>query len=97
MELGELSSDDLHYILTHVSLPPKLPQSSDKSSPFERSLCNVIYHCAIAYEKLLPQNKKPRWEQVVRLLGNIAKLHAFDVFFPDAIQCSMSRMETGGK
>jgi len=97
MDFGNLSPKALHFIVTHVSLPPKLPQQSDKSSSDEHSLCKLIHHCAVTYEKLLPQIKQAKWGQIVRLLENIMKLHVSNVFSPDEIQRSMAYMQTGGR
>lgn len=96
MDLGPLLREQLDYIVTHVSLPPKLPQHSDRSPLNEYSLCSVTYHCAVAYKELLPQGRLARWEQIVRLLENVMKLHASDNLSPDEIQHFMAGLMTGG-
>lgn len=91
-----MNIDNLNYIVTHVSLPPKLPQESDWSSSNEYSLCQATHRCAVAYMDLLPQSKRAKWKHIIRLLQNLTNLHAFDNLSSDEIQRCMAGMITGG-
>ncbi|KAI3609463.1 hypothetical protein WG66_001304, partial [Moniliophthora roreri] len=64
-------SNLLSYIINHVFLPPKLPQSCDESAENYAGLCRVILRCAQEYREKVPEEERPRWDPVVKMLDNL--------------------------
>ena len=66
--------DDLHYALSHVFLPPKLPQCSDNEelpNLGDVALCGFAYAAAIGFSKHLAASQQSGWEAVIKTLMNL--------------------------
>ncbi|ESK82057.1 hypothetical protein Moror_13419 [Moniliophthora roreri MCA 2997] len=88
-------SNLLSYIINHVFLPPKLPQSCDESAENYAGLCRVILRCAQEYREKVPEEERPRWDPVVKMLDNLCLLESEGGFSKEKVGSCIFRMNIG--
>ena len=59
---------DLHYLLNHVFLPPKLPQQNDSDQEQDIVLCQQIYSATREFTGFLSQHQRQKWSVLRRML-----------------------------
>ncbi|CZT11794.1 uncharacterized protein RCO7_11377 [Rhynchosporium graminicola] len=52
---------DLEYIITHVFLPPKLPQKDDSNPDRDLALTEILKAALDSFQAQLPARERPRW------------------------------------
>lgn len=86
----------LKYIITHVFLPPKLPQEDD--SDYEKD-STVIRECSSAlksFQAVLEQCHG-RWTHAIMMLSRMLELRSPSGYMlPEAVDTSLERMAMGG-
>lgn len=100
----ELDIDHLRYIVEHVFLPPKLPQSYDPDGEFkDESLYWFIAWSAQQFVNAMHQSKIPAsfrdvqyWNKVVKALNYVAKIHSQHRLLKEDIEMALGDMEVGG-
>ena len=92
-----IDSDDLHYIITHVFVPPKLSQESDQDCAKDYALCRETYQLAKTYQGLLPADQRTRWTPILRMLENLCSSQESDALSVEQIKRAMNEMEPGGR
>ncbi|KAF9470842.1 hypothetical protein BDN70DRAFT_642841, partial [Pholiota conissans] len=78
------SVGDLHYILNHVFLPPKLPQSNDnetRNNTGDVALCKLAYEAAASFLEHLPIQQRTQWATVIKMLKSLVDLVEVDGVF----------------
>ncbi|KIM42884.1 hypothetical protein M413DRAFT_10304 [Hebeloma cylindrosporum] len=68
-----VSIEDLLYVLTHVFLPPKLPQEDDYDAGHEFALCRFAYNASLDFAPLLPAVQERNWSSVSRMIKMLLK------------------------
>ncbi|KAF9474197.1 hypothetical protein BDN70DRAFT_334295 [Pholiota conissans] len=71
------SIEDLHYILNHVFLPPKLPQSNDNemlNKTGDLALCKLAYKAAASFPEHLPIQQRAQWATVIKMLKSLVDM-----------------------
>jgi hypothetical protein len=88
-------ADELHYVVDHVFLPPKLPQEDDSSDSNDAALCDLVCQVAKAYCNDLPASKQGRWAPILKMLDNIHTFHKSSLS-DNQIVSAMQDMQPGG-
>lgn len=91
---------DLTYIVNHVFLPPKLPQSCDSSKFKAAGLIGVCYDALVSFKSLAGGDLPNRWDQLIKMVHvmnlseEIPSSKTFDFMFPGGT-CITSQLELG--
>ena len=64
---------DLQFLVSHIILPPKLPQKSDGSIAENRSLLSFVADCAYTYPD---KQKYPQWAVATKMLEDLLQLRS---------------------
>ncbi|KAK7040132.1 hypothetical protein VNI00_009938 [Paramarasmius palmivorus] len=81
--------EQLHYIVNHVFLPPKLPQECDESAENYSALCRTIFECARKYRRFIAEDEQPLWDTVVKMLEGLCTLETAEGFSQEEVQNQM--------
>ncbi|KAL0569705.1 hypothetical protein V5O48_012255 [Marasmius crinis-equi] len=84
-----MPSKDLEYLINHVFLPPKLPQSDDSSVDNAHNLCSKVLEAAVAYWQ------RGENRSVIRMLENLCSLYNTDAFTMEDLKQVMLGMGVG--
>lgn len=91
-----MQAEHLHYIVTHVFLPPKLPQKDDQKISMDWMLCDTTYQHAIKFQRHLHADEATRWAPIVRMLRCLRDSQQYNALDAHDIQRSMTDMQPGG-
>lgn len=92
------TSEELDYIITHVFLPPKLPQEYDHGPQTDLgdvALCRLAYEAAVQFPKYLAERHQTQWRVVIRMLENL--LATTIVFDKENHVCKIVNLQVGGR
>ena len=67
------STAELQFLVSHIILPPKLPQESDGSVAENRSLLAFVAECASTYPD---KQKHPQWAVATKMLEDLLWLRS---------------------
>ena len=73
VHLSTPSAADLRFLVSHIILPPKLPQKSDGSIAENRSLLSFVADCAYTYPD---KRKHPQWAVATKMLEDLLWLRS---------------------
>ncbi|KAI0920155.1 hypothetical protein AcV5_009969 [Taiwanofungus camphoratus] len=90
-----MQAEHLHYIVTHVFLPPKLPQKDDQKISMDWMLCDTTYQHAIKFQRHLHADEATRWAPIVRMLRCLRDSQQYNALDAHDIQRSMTDMQPG--
>ncbi|KAF8853528.1 hypothetical protein BDZ45DRAFT_761738, partial [Acephala macrosclerotiorum] len=68
------SSAILEYIITHIFLPPKLPQEDDSDSKQDSALIEECREALRSFQARLPDQERWRWEAPIMMLSKMLDL-----------------------
>lgn len=63
-------SSPLHYAVTHVFLPVKLPDTNDYTPENDFLLARAVCSVARAYSSLVSASEQSHWHRISKMLGN---------------------------
>jgi uncharacterized protein YfbU (UPF0304 family) len=100
----ELSASNLQYVVEHVFLPPKLPQSYDaETEQKDGSLYRFVAHSSqLFWQALLDSDHVPSgedfqcWERLVNMLNLMASIHQAHQLSREDIKSALEQMHPGG-
>ncbi|KAG8923469.1 hypothetical protein FRC02_011119 [Tulasnella sp. 418] len=81
------------FIINHVFMPPKLPQSEDDDP--EHTLCESIHKAAGEFSNYLSAKDRQLWNPVVKLLKNFCKAHRSSQLSEEVVAKLMKDMHSG--
>ncbi|OBT60140.1 hypothetical protein VE03_10212, partial [Pseudogymnoascus sp. 23342-1-I1] len=87
---------DLRYIITHVFLPPKLPQKDDSDINHDLALINEFTVALESFQALLTDQEHLRWSGLVVMLSNMLELRGPPGdLLSEKVEISLERIKTG--
>ena|ERR1700722_18989603 len=91
--MASMNPEDLQYIIEHIFLPPRLPDSHDKNSDQKQhTLARVIFRIA----KQFRANDEERWTRILQLLENVQNTYdSLALSETQVVEC-INRMQDGG-
>jgi hypothetical protein len=100
----ELEKGHLQYIIEHVFLPPKLPQSYDvETEQKDESLYKFVAEASQRFVEALkesPHGASPRdlqiWQQIDEMLRRIARTHQLHHLVKEDLESALEEMKVGG-
>jgi hypothetical protein len=88
--------EQLHYIVNHVFLPPKLPQECDESPENYSALCRTIFECASKYRRFIAEDVQPLWDKVLKMLDSLCTLER-EGFSREEVENRILRLDCDGR
>lgn len=88
-----LDNHELDYIITHVFLPPKLPQKGELDRDEGKALIDLITEAAAEWKNIIPSEERPDWEPIVRMLHH---LRDFQTLSEGQVASWITQMHPGG-
>ena len=90
------SSSKLSYIITHVFLPPKLPQEDDSDFENDSSLVDECCAALRSFQAHLEQ-EHGKWTNPILMVSRMLELRGpSGHMLPDEVDASLERMKKGG-
>lgn len=100
----ELEKGHLQYLIEHVFLPPKLPQSYDAETEHkDESLHRFVAEASQRFVEILErshgtsQRDLQQWRQVDKMLQRITVVHQLHRLTKEDIESVLQQMNVGGK
>ncbi|KAF8063995.1 hypothetical protein FPV67DRAFT_1608613 [Lyophyllum atratum] len=91
-----MSSDTLVYIVNHLFLPPRLPQSDDHAIERDLSICDVVINSAQAFEAISATSPvHPPWTPIIKMLTGLRALHMTPSLDKREVQKLMIEVQSG--
>jgi hypothetical protein len=91
------SSSNLEYIVTHVFLPPKLPQEDDSDPNQDLALIEECSAALRSFQVYLPDQEHWRWEAPIKMLSKMLKLRdPCGDMLSQRVELSLEAMEVTG-
>ncbi|XMA11506.1 hypothetical protein WAI453_004297 [Rhynchosporium graminicola] len=85
---------DLEYIITHVFLPPKLPQKDDSNPDRDLALTEILKAALDSFQAQLPARERPRWVGLASMLSKMVELRDLSGdLLSEKIQSSLEAMK----
>ena len=87
----------LNYVINHVFVPPRLPNSADGTPKLEAALLGLVRDLARVFTDRLEFDSAPRagWEIISKMLSTSAELYE-DELTEGSIRAALDSMEPGG-
>jgi hypothetical protein len=100
----ELDMSHLQYMVEHVFLPPRLPQSHDaETEQKDGTLYKFVAHSSQLFLKALVDSEHAPsrhdlqcWERLVNMLNIMASIHQEHQLSREDIKSALRRMRPGG-
>ncbi|KAG7094406.1 hypothetical protein E1B28_008006 [Marasmius oreades] len=91
-----MSHYNLSYLIHHIFLPPKLPQSNDLSAKNEHDMCAVVHDAALAFGKnFFALEGGVRWVRAVGMLKSLRLLYDSESYTNEAMEQCIKAMTPG--
>ncbi len=91
------SSSILEYIITHVFLPPKLPQEDDSDSKQDSALIEECRAALSSFQARLPDQERWRWVAPIMMLSKMLDLrNPCGHMLSQRVELSLGAMEAQG-
>jgi hypothetical protein len=91
------SSPSLEGIITHVFLPPKLPQEDDSNSEQDFSLMEECRAALSSFQAHLPDQERWQWVTPIRMLSKVIELREpSGNMLSERVELSLGGMEANG-
>jgi hypothetical protein len=91
------SALDLGYIITHVFLPPKLPQKDDSNINQDLALIKECRTALESFRALLTDQEHLRWSSLVVMLSNMLELRGpSGDLLSEKVEISLGNIKVGG-
>ncbi|KAG5729437.1 hypothetical protein E4T56_gene6157, partial [Termitomyces sp. T112] len=84
----------LDYILNHVFLPPRLPQSDDSSMENDLAICDLVIRNAQVFSTSLSSDVLC-WGPIIRMLINLESIYSVTSLDKQALKGLVSRLTNG--
>ena len=92
-----VSELDLRYVITHVFLPPKLPQKDDSGINRDLALIKEFRVALESFQALLADQEHWRWSGLVVMLSNMLELSGpSGDQLSEKVEISLGRIKAGG-
>ncbi|KAL0567315.1 hypothetical protein V5O48_014676, partial [Marasmius crinis-equi] len=88
-----MSSNNLKYLIHHLFLPPKLPQSDDSSPDNDHELCVEVHEAAVDYWQRVEGNGQSL--PVLGMLERLCSLYSSGSFTAEDLEQLMRTMRAG--
>lgn len=72
---SSLSAHELRYIIDHVFLPPKLPQSDDFDAKCQLAMVNATLHALEYCRELVEDGDAGRVDQAIAMVASLKRVH----------------------
>jgi hypothetical protein len=69
-----MSLSHLEYVIRHVFLPPKLPQSDDTDPANDASLTKAVHDALVAFLAHVPADERQVWNTCVETTSNMLEM-----------------------
>ncbi|TFK34223.1 hypothetical protein BDQ12DRAFT_727128 [Crucibulum laeve] len=86
------------YLVTHIFLPPELPQQSDHSLTHDKELATTVHEISQHYYDDVShhdQGFRARWQPMNRMLQNLCNSVKDSILDPEEIRSQIHRMSPG--
>ena len=79
------SREALNFMVNHVILPPKLPQSDDTGSGYELALIQFVRDHSVAFQINLPAEYQDCWTRITKMLNTWIEVNEHGSISPEAL------------
>jgi len=87
----------LQYIITHVFLPPKLPQEDDRNSNQDSALIEECRAASRSFRARLPGRERQRWLAPILMLSKMLELRdTSGDMLSEKVELSLEAMKATG-
>lgn len=92
-----LSSSNLEYIITHVFLPPKLPQEDDRDPKQDLALTEQCRAALRSFRACVSDRQRRRWVAPILMLSKMLELRdASGDILSEKVELSLEAMQGTG-
>ena len=95
-DMNILTSDTLEYLLNHIFLPIRLPQSDDHDIEKDLAICDQILDHALAFQEFLSPPQSTAWKSIFKMVRTLRKLQSTSVLDVEELEFSMRDLIPGG-
>ena len=90
------TTDALTYLLNHIFLPIRLPQSDDYDIEKDLAICDQILDHASAFQEFLSPPQSTAWKSIFKMVQTLRKLQSTSVLDVEELKYSMKDLIPGG-
>ena len=91
------SSSSLNYVITHVFLPPKLPQEDDRNSNQDSALIEECRAALRSFRARLSGRERQRWVDLILMLSKMLELRdASGDMLSEKVESALEAMQGTG-
>jgi len=88
---------ELEYIITHVVLPPKLPQTDDSHSDRDAALLQQCEATLSAFQALIPFQDQSNWMSCGNMVNSMLKMRdRCGELIEEEVKLALKIMKVGG-
>ena len=92
-----MMSNDLTYIINHVFLPPKLPQTDDSHAAKDELLIKELLAALKSLQHHIPETEHPKWIPCIKMVHTMLTLRNHSGgLVPDRLEKAFGEMLDGG-
>ena len=88
--------DTLKYLINHIFLPLKLPQSEDQDIDKDLAICDRIIACGRNFQQLLPACRTSTWDLILTMMERLRDLLSTNTLNKDKLLSWMKDLKPGG-
>ena len=89
--------NQLHYMICHVFLPPKLPQKNDHDGETDIALIREVKDAMAVFMTLIPIEQVQHWKPCVKMLSSMmVSYNAQGALEPQMVEDQLQQMGDGG-
>ena len=90
------ASGTLTYLLNHIFLPLRLPQSDDHDIEGDLAICDQILDHALAFQAFLSPSQSTAWNSIFKMMQTLRRLQSASVLDVEVLEFSMRDLIPGG-
>lgn len=88
----------LQFLINHLVLPPKLPQSQEEDlDKGHNVLLDFIYRNAVKFGNLCDKDDQMHWKHIVKMLSVWKETSQSGALSPDVLETNLMSMKPNGK
>ena len=88
--------DTLKYLINHIFLPLRLPQSEDQDIDNDLAICDRVMACGRNFQQLLPARRTSAWDLILMMIKRLRDLLSTGALNENKLVDRMKDLKPGG-